>query len=139
MRGFLLGMIASVLASATGAQAQQGPSAQGAGPNNSGTGEFNSQQNFRDFYVGVADSNRLTMRPVPALPKEIVQGMEVHDSKGLVIGKVGTVGASFAIVTSEIGRVEVDFTSFAKNKNGLLINLPKSKIDVMMARSHPAP
>ena len=137
MRRFLLGTIASVLVSATGAQAQQGPS--GNAPNNSGNSEFNSQQNFRDFYVGVADSNRLTMRPVPALPKEIVQGMEVHDSKGLVIGKVGNVGASFAIVTSEIGRVEVDFTSFAKNKNGLLINLPKSKIDVMMARSHPAP
>ncbi len=139
MRGFLLGMIAAVLATTTGTQAQQGPSAQSAGPNNSGNGEFNSQQNFRDFYVGVADSNRLTMRPVPALPREIVRGLEVHDSKGLVIGTVGTVGQSFAVVSSAVGSVEVDFTSFAKNKNGLLINLPKSKIDVMMARGHPAP
>ncbi len=138
MRGFLLGMIASVLASATGAQAQQASEA-GNGPNNSGNGEFNRQQNFRDFYVGVADSNRLTMRPVPASPKDIVQGLEVHDAKGLVIGKVEAVGKSFATVTSAIGSVEVDFTSFAKNKKGLLINMPKSKIEGLMARGHPAP
>ena len=144
MRRFLLGTIASVFVSATGvlvsatvAQAQQGPS--GNAPNNSGNSEFNSQQNFRDFYVGVADSNRLTIRPVPALPTDIVQGLEVHDSKGLVIGKVGAVGKSFATVTSTIGSVEVDFTSFAKNRNGLLINMPKRKIDVLMARGHPAP
>ena len=42
-------------------------------------------------------------------------------------------------VIVEAGKsVEVDFTSFAKNKNGLLINMPKSKIDVLMARGHPA-
>jgi len=41
-------------------------------------------------------------------------------------------------VTSAIGSVEVDFPSFAKNKNGLLINLPKSKLDGMMAHGHPA-
>ncbi len=137
MRRFLLGMIASVLASATGAQTQQGGA--GAGPNNSGTGEFNRQQDFRDFQVGVTDSNRLTTRPVPTLPGEIMQGLEVHDAKGLVIGKVESVGKSFATVTSAIGSVEVDFTSFAKNKSGLLINMPKSKIDVLMARGHPAP
>lgn len=138
MRGPVLGIIAAVLVSATGAHAQQGGSAQSAGPNNSGTGEFNRQQNFRDFQVGVTDSNRLTMRPVPVSAKEIVQGLDVHDAKGLIIGKVGTVGQNYAVVTSEIGKVEVDFTSFAKNKNGLLINLPKSKIDVMMARGQPA-
>lgn len=135
----LLGMIASVLASASGAQAQQGASAAGAGPNNSGTGEFNRQQNFRDFQAGVTDSNRLTTRPVPVSPSEILQGLDVRDAKGTVIGQVGTVGKSFAIVTSAIGKVEVDFTSFAKNKNGLLINMRKSDIDVLMARNHPAP
>lgn len=138
MRIFLLGMIASFLASATGAQAQGG-SGQTNGPNNSGNAELNRQQNFRDFYVGVADSNRLTMRPVPTIPGDIVQGLNVHDSKGLVIGRVETVGKSFAVVASPIGSVEVDFTSIAKNKNGLLINMPKSKIDVLMARGHPAP
>lgn len=138
MRRFLLAVIASVLASVTGAHAQQG-SAQGNGPNNSGTSEFNRQQNFRDFYVGVADSSRLTMRPVPVSPKDIVQGLDVRDAKGLVIGKVETVGKGFATVASAVGSVEVDFSSLAKNKNGLLINMPKSKIDVMMARSHPAP
>ena len=138
MRRILLGIVASVLASTTGAQAEQASSAQGAGPNNSGNGDLNRQQNFRDFYVGVADSNRLTMRPVPVSPKEIVQGLDVHDAKGLVIGKVETVGNGFATVASTVGSVEVDFSSLAKNKNGLLINMPKRKIDVMMARGHPA-
>ncbi len=137
MRRILFGLIASVLASATGAHAQQ--SAAGQGPNNSGPSEFNRQQNFRDFQVGVTDSNRLTMRPVPAGSKDILQGREVHDAKGLVIGTVGTVGKDFATVTSLLGSVEVDFTSFAKNKNGLLINMPKSKIDGLMTRGHPSP
>ncbi|RYG87677.1 MAG: hypothetical protein EON59_06750 [Alphaproteobacteria bacterium] len=137
MQRLLLGVIASFLASATGAQAQSSQADNG--PNNSGNKEFNSQQNFRDFYVGVADSSRLTMRPVPVSTKDMVQGLEVRDAKGLVIGKVETIGKGFATVVSEIGRVEVDFSSFAKNKNGLLINMPKSKIDALMTRGHPAP
>jgi len=68
-----------------------------------------------------------------------VQGLEVHDEKGLVIGKVETVGKGFATVVSAIGSVEVDFSSVAKNKYGLLINMPKSEIDAMMTRGHPAP
>jgi hypothetical protein len=125
MRRVLLGMIVSIIASAAGVQAQQAGA--GAGPNNSGPGDLNRQRVFEEFQVGVADSNRLTTR----------QGLDVHDSKGLVIGKVESVGKSFATVSSAIGSVEVDFTSFAKNKNGLLINMPKSKIDVLMARGHP--
>ncbi|MEG8029290.1 hypothetical protein [Sphingomonas aerolata] len=81
----------------------------------------------------------MTMRPVPAGPKDIIQGLDVHDAKGLVVGKIATVGKGFAVVSSAIGSVEVDFPSFAKNKNGLLINMPKSKLDVMMAHGHPAP
>ncbi len=137
MRGFFLIFIASVFAFSTGALARQ--AGQGTGPNNSGPGEFNRQHNFRDFQVGVVDSNRLTMRPVPVSPGDIVQGLEVHDAKGLVIGKIGTVSKGFATVTSAVGSVEVDFPSFAKNKNGLLINIPKSKIDALMVRGHPAP
>jgi hypothetical protein len=138
MRRLLLGISAALFASATGAQAQQGPG-QASGGNSSGTGEFNRQQNFRDFYVGVADSSRLTMRPVPASPRDILRGLEVHDAKGIVIGKVETVGKDFARVTGPVGSVEVEFSSFAKNKNGLLINMPKSKIDALMVRRHPAP
>jgi hypothetical protein len=136
MRGFLRGMIAAVLVSATGAQAQQSPA--GSDQTYSGSAELNSQQNFRDFYTGVANSKRLTTRPVAVLPKEIVQGLDVRDAKGLVIGKVDTVGQGFAVVASALGRVEVDFASFAKNKNGLLIDIPKSKIDAMMVHGQPA-
>jgi hypothetical protein len=79
------------------------------------------------------------MRPVPASPRDILRGLEVHDAKGIVIGKVETVGKDFARVTGPGGSVEVEFSSFAKNKNGLLINMPKSKIDALMVRGHPAP
>jgi hypothetical protein len=139
MRRALLGMIASILVPTPPAEAQQGPSGQGNGPNNSGTRDFNQQQNFRDFYVGVADSDRSTMRAVPASPKDIVQGLEVHDEKGLLVGRIETVGKGFATVASAVGSVEVDFSSVAKNKNGLLINMPKSKIDALMTPAHPAP
>ena len=105
MRRALLGMMASVLVPTTAAEAQQGPSGQGNGPNNSGTKDFNQQQNFRDFYVGVADSDRSTMRAVPASPKDIVQGLEVHDEKGLLVGRIETVGKGFATVASAIGSV----------------------------------
>ena len=139
MRGAFLGMIASILVPTPPAEAQQGPSGQGNGPNNSGTRDFNQQQNFRDFYVGVADSDRSTIRAVPASPKDIVQGLEVHDEKGLLVGRIETVGKGFATVASAVGSVEVDFSSVAKNKNGLLINMPKSKIDALMTPAHPAP
>jgi nitrogen fixation protein FixH len=138
MRAYLPGMIASVLVSATAAQAQQSPAGQGADQTYSASGELNNQQNFRDFYAGVGNSSRLSTRPVAVLPEDIVQGLDVRDAKGLVVGKVKTVGNGFAVVASDIGQVEVDFASFAKNRKGLLINLPKSKIDVMMARNHPA-
>jgi hypothetical protein len=79
------------------------------------------------------------MRPVPASPRDILQGLEVRDAKGLVIGKVETVDKDFSRVTSPVGSVEVEFSSFAKNKNGLLIDMPKSKIEALMVRGHPAP
>ncbi|MEG3164962.1 hypothetical protein U1701_10175 [Sphingomonas sp. PB2P19] len=79
-----------------------------------------------------------SLRPVPARPKDILQGLEVRDAKGLVIGTVAKVGSGFAVVASPTGSVEVDLGSFAKNKNGLLINLPKTKIDAMMTGGKPA-
>lgn len=91
----------------------------------------------------VADFNRFrdkveagptrSTRPVPASPKDITQGSEVRDSKGVVIGSIEKVDAEFAVVASPGGRIEVEFASFAKNNKGLLINMPKAKFDAIVA------
>lgn len=93
---------------------------------------LDNRTNFDRLSDDVGTSARL-LRPVPAKPKDVVPGLEVRDSKGLVIGAVDSVGGGFAVVASDLGRVEVDLASFAKNKNGLLINMPKAKIDKMMS------
>ena len=62
----------------------------------------------------------------------------MHDADGFVVGKVAKVDSGFAVVAGTLGSVEVDFASFAKNKNGLLINLPKAKLDAMMSHGKPA-
>jgi len=74
-------------------------------------------------------------RPVPALPEDVTTGSEVRDSKGVVIGTVHTVGMGFAVVSSPAGKVEVELASFAKNNKGLLINMPKTKFDAIVAGS----
>jgi hypothetical protein len=136
MRGFVLAVIA--LASATGAQAQTGqpaPSVQPDATRMSGDAaeRFMDRQNLYNKMSDDVSAAARSLRPVPAKPRDILQGLDVHDSKGLVVGAIARLDSGFAVVTGPVGSVEVDFASFAKNKNGLLINLPKSKIDAMMA------
>lgn len=74
-----------------------------------------------------------TSRPVPVLPEDVTVGSEVRDSKGVVIGSILSVGMGFAVVASPAGKVEVEFASLAKNNKGLLINMPKTKFDAIVA------
>jgi opacity protein-like surface antigen len=137
MYRFIFSAIA-VVAAASAAHSQTGqpaPSVQPDATRMSGDAAerfLDSQTMYNKMHEDVSASDR-SLRPVPAKPRDILQGLEVHDSKGLVIGSVASLGSGFAIVAGPVGRVEVDFASFAKNKNGLLINLPKAKIDAMMA------
>lgn len=126
------------------AQAQTaGPSASAAQPAMSATPNdfaemtLDRQTNYRRLDGDVAGSTR-ALQQFPARPKDIRQGLEVHDADGFVIGRVAKVENGFAVVASSMGSVEVDVGSFARNKNGLLINLPKAKIDAMMTHGTPA-
>jgi hypothetical protein len=74
-----------------------------------------------------------SLRPVPASPEDITQGSEVRDSKGVLIGSIERVGIDYAVIASPGGRIEVEFASIAKNKNGLLINMRKAKFDTLVA------
>ncbi|WBH17991.1 hypothetical protein [Sphingomonas radiodurans] len=137
MRVFAAALTAQALALASAATAQGAPGVPSVQPNMSGmSGDaadrfMDRQTNYRRLDEDVSGSAR-SLRPVPARPKDVAQGVEVRDAKGLVVGTVAKVDSGVAVVSSERGSVEVDVSSFAKNKNGLLINLPKAKIDAMM-------
>lgn len=143
MRMIVLAAATAALVSASGAQAQTQPAAPAAQPSMNGMpndfseGYLDHQNNYRKLDDDVSSSAR-GMRPVPAKAKDVVQGSEVHDAKGLVVGTVATVGSGVAVVAGPLGSVEVDVASFAKNRDGLLINLPKAKIDAMMTPKKPA-
>jgi len=131
---------ASCLALAGGAATAQeaGPSASASSSMSATPNDFSDsldrQGNFRRLDGDVAGSSR-SLRQFSVRPKDVVQGLTVHDADGLVVGTIAKVDSGVAVVASTLGSVEVDVASFAKNKNGLLINLPKTKIDGMMARS----
>lgn len=72
-------------------------------------------------------------RPVPISPEDVTPGREVRDSKGVVLGSIERVGKDFAVIVSPLGKIEVEFASLAKNKNGLLINMRKSKFDAIVS------
>lgn len=134
MRVVVLVAIAQALAFAGSAEAQTVPSVQPSLSGMSGDAAdrfMDRQTNYRRLDDDVADKSR-ALRARPARPKDVLQGLEVRDSKGLVVGTVAKVDGGFAVVAGPIGSVEVDVGSFAKNKNGLLINMPKEKIDAMM-------
>jgi hypothetical protein len=126
------------LASATGGQAQTGqpaPSVQPDATRMSGEAaeRFLDRQNLYNKMSDDVSASARSLRPVLARPRDILAGPDVHHSKGLAVGAIAQLDSGFAVVTGPVGSVEVDFASLAKNKNRLLINLPKRKIDAMMA------
>lgn len=74
-------------------------------------------------------------RPVPVVPEDVAAGSEVRDSKGLVLGAIERVGMDYAVIASPGGKIEVEFSSLAKNNKGLLINMRKAKFDALVAGS----
>lgn len=70
--------------------------------------------------------------PIPAHPDDVIPGIDVRDSRGVVMAKVESVGMAFATLSSPLGRIEVEFESFAKNNKGILINMTKKKFDSLV-------
>jgi hypothetical protein len=97
--------------------------------------DFNRMQN--DIAGRRAGPTR-SLRPVPAVPEDIIPGSDVRDSKGVVIGTIERVGMAFAVIASPGGKIEVEFDSIAKNNKGLLINMPKAKFDAIVGGGKPA-
>ena len=135
MRVLEFAAVAAALTVASTAYAQEAPQAP---PPPSERLEYNdSIQEFKRMADGVAGRKAgptKSVKPVPASPGDITQGREVRDHKGVVMGTIERVGTGFAVVASPAGgKVEVEFASFAKNKNGLLINMRKAKFDAIVS------
>ena len=56
-------------------------------------------------------------------------GVPVFDQKGGVVGKVESVSAKGAVVTTGKARAVIPVTSFAKNDKGLVISMTKSELE----------
>ena len=143
MRILVFAALAQAMIAMSGASAQTAPAGNTAPDLRGMSGDaaerfLDRQTNYRKLDEDVAGSTR-SLRPVPARPKDVLQGLDVRDSKGLVVGTIAKVDGGFAVVASPLGKVEVDVASFAKNRDGLLINLPKTKIDAMMTGGKPVP
>ncbi|WP_448657569.1 hypothetical protein ACPVPU_08865 [Sphingomonas sp. CJ99] len=86
----------------------------------------------RDVKGGRAGLPR-SSTPVPVHPDDVVAGAEVRDSRGKLLGTIEKVVPGVATIKSDVGRIEIDFASLAKNNKGLLINMPKAKFDAIVS------
>lgn len=138
--------VATALTLAGTAHAQSGPAPAPSQPMPSGTpagvAEFNGPDErgrefgrLHDDVSGRRAGPTKSRSPVPIVPEDVTVGSEVRDSKGIVLGTIATVGVSFAVISSPGGKIEVEFESLAKNNKGLMINMPKSQFDAILAGS----
>jgi hypothetical protein len=144
MRVLACAALAALFVSATAAHAQGTVPSVPPPPPGPPSGTTDSLMMDRDRMLGQLrdDAARAgptnSLRPVKVVPGDLIIGSPVRDRKGVLVGTLERVAADYAVLAgTEGGKVAVDFPSFAKNKNGLLINLPKSKIDAMMTGSKP--
>jgi len=72
-------------------------------------------------------------RALPAKPEDVTVGSDIRDSKGVLLGKVESVGMAAAVVASAGGKVEVPLEAFGKNSKGLLLPVTKAEFDKMVA------
>lgn len=143
MRVLAFAAVAAALTLAGAAQAQTAPAPGTVNPAtfdvSPGAAEMRTLDRASDFERLRDDVARRkagptkSRTPVPASPGDVTPGREVRDKKGLLVGTVERVDAEFAVVAGPLGKLEVELKSFAKNNKGLLINLPKAKLDAMMS------
>ena len=131
------------------AHAQSAPAPAPSQPMPSGTpagvGEWNGPnergleyRRLNDDVNGRRPGPTRSRRPVPIVPEDVTVGSEVRDSKGVVIGTISSVGMDYAVITSPVRKIEIEFASLAKNNKGLMINMPKSKFDAIVTGGKPA-
>lgn len=68
---------------------------------------------------------------------DIKVGASVYDQTGALVGKVDSVDANGAIVSTGESRAEIPLSSVGKNDKGLVITVTKSEIDAQAKKANP--
>jgi hypothetical protein len=81
----------------------------------------------------LARENRDGGKAIPASPADIVAGLQVSDTNGVLIGTVDSVGADGAVILYGSQRARIPLHAFGKNKNGLLLGITKAQFEAAVA------
>ncbi|MFL6830824.1 MAG: hypothetical protein ACJ8D5_09445 [Sphingomicrobium sp.] len=73
--------------------------------------------------------------PQAATADDIKKGLSVYDQKGGLVGKIDSVSAKSAVLSTGTTRAEIPLSSFAKNDKGLVIGMTKAEIDAQAKKS----
>lgn len=68
---------------------------------------------------------------------DVKVGASVYDQTGALVGKVDSVDANGAIVSTGESRAEIPLSSVGKNDKGLVITVTKSEIDAQAKKANP--
>ena len=74
-----------------------------------------------------------------ATAADVKAGVPVFDQKGGVVGKVESVSAKGAVVSTGKAKAEIPLESFGKNDKGLVMSMTKAELDAAAAKSSPPP
>lgn len=72
-----------------------------------------------------------------ATAADVKVGVPVFDQKGALVGKVESVSAKGAVVSTGKARAEVPVSSFGKNDKGLILSMTKAQLEAASAKSTP--
>ena len=83
--------------------------------------------------TGQTPSGQTTGNAAPELTAataaDVKAGVSVYDQKGNVVGKIDSVTADGAVVSTGKIKASIPLSSFAKNDQGLVISMTKSELD----------
>lgn len=70
-----------------------------------------------------------TAQPTAATAADVKAGVSVYDQKGGLVGKVESVSAKGAVVSTGTVKASIPVSSFAKGDKGLIISMTKAELD----------
>jgi hypothetical protein len=65
----------------------------------------------------------------PATAADVKAGVSVYDQKGALVGRVESVTAKGAVVSTGVVKATIPISSFAKGEKGLVIGMTKAQLD----------
>lgn len=74
---------------------------------------------------------------VPVTRTDLKAGSSVYDQSGAVVGKIESVSAKGAVISTGTTRATIPVSSFAKGDKGLIIGMSKAEIDASAKKKSP--